>query len=344
MIERVTGTLVTVSSYHDILRSLTSMQTASKLVLYRVPSGPEFQKIIAEARRLSIEVCYDIDDPVFDLETVRANPNLDYLPRRIKKALLSDAALFKEAMQQCDLITVSTPGLKDLVERNFGNVRCRVVQNGVDTETLHVASVVRHRRNACLADGFRIVLASGSLAHGADTQVAAEGIRQFLDSHPQTEVNTIGHVAAGFALRNHKRVREFPQMAYAEYMRVLSEANAALVPLAPGTFNDCKSIVRLIDATAVGVPVIASPVGEYAEPGVSSSYLSARSPDDWCSALETLASDRVATTRVTQNARRHTYNERLLPVIWNRTDPLVQQFFVSKDIRSAPDMIQTASD
>jgi hypothetical protein len=246
MIERATGSLVTVSSYHDILRSLTSMQTASKLVLYRVPNGPEFQKIITEARRLSIEVCYDIDDPVFDLETVQANPNLGYLPKPIQKALLSDAVLFKEAMQQCDLITVSTPGLKDLVEHNFGNVRCHVVQNGVNAETIHVASVVRHRRSACLTDGFRIVLASGSLAHAADTEMATEGIRQFLDRHPQTEVSTIGHVAAGFALRNHKRLREFPQMAYAEYMRVLGAANAALVPLASGTFNDCKSIVCLM--------------------------------------------------------------------------------------------------
>jgi glycosyltransferase involved in cell wall biosynthesis len=335
MVERLTGSRLAISSHHDILRTLTSMQTASKLILYRVPNGREFEKIIAEARRLSIEVCYDIDDPVFDLETVQANPNLHYLPKHVQKALLSDAILFNEAMRQCDLITVSTTGLQNLVKRRFGNVRCYVVQNGVDTETIQAASIARNQKIPASTHEFRIILASGSLAHEADTEIAAEGLRLFLDRHPKAQVSTIGHVSKGSALRDNKQLKEFPQMGYSEYLRILGQADAAIVPLAPGAFNNCKSIVRLIDAAAVDVPVIASPVGEYAEPQLSSSYLSAKSPEDWCNALETIASDRAAATSVSREAYLRAYQARLLPVIWERLDPYVQTFFSAGTRRSS---------
>ena len=327
MAERLTGTRLTISSYRDVLRSLTSMQTASKLMLYRVPDGPEFKKIIAEARRLSIEVCYDIDDPVFDLDTVQENPNLHCLPRHIQRNLLHDAVLFKEAMRQCDLITVSTMGLRNLVKRSLGNVPCYVVKNGVDSETVQMGWVARNQKISDSVHEFSIALASGSLAHGADTEVAAEGVRLFLDRHPEAHVNTIGHVSKGSALRETKRLKEFRQTAYSEYLRILGQADAALVPLAPGAFNDCKSIVRLIDAAAVNVPVIASPVGEYAESQLSSSYLSAKSPEDWCDALETIASSRASAEKVSREAYQQAYEGRLLPAIWEQLDPYVKAFF-----------------
>lgn len=326
LVENVLSARLTISDYHDIRRCLTLMQTASKVILYRVPNGLEFGQIMTEARRLSLKVCYDIDDPMFDLEIVATNPNLVYLPKHTQKALFRDAVVFKEAMGECDLISVSTPGLQSLVRRTL-SIPCHVVRNGVDRETLHFGAVASKERAYSSAARFSILLASGSLAHAADTEAAVDGVRQFLERHPDTRLITIGHFDSGAQFRHHNCVKELPYMAYSEYMRVLGTVDCALVPLAPGPFNDCKSIVRLIDATEVRVPVIASPVGEYGEPPLSSSYISAKSSDDWCAALHSVASDHDRRIKVLQEARLNVHEKRLLPAIWKALDPEAREFF-----------------
>ena len=135
---------------------------------------------------------------------------------------------------------------------------------------------------------------------------------RFLTRRPDTEVVTIGHFDPGSPLGSLPRVKALPYLAYSEYMRVLGTASASLVPLVACDFNACKSVVRLIDATAAGVPVIASPVGEYADPNLESTYLPAQTPSDWCDALETLASSPSRAAALIAAARRDLLGARRL--------------------------------
>jgi glycosyltransferase involved in cell wall biosynthesis len=327
MLECIGGTKLTICHYDDINRWRSQLQVASQVILYRIPDQRKFQEIVIEARRLGLKVCYDIDDAVFDLETVKSNPNLAYLPRRIRKSLFRDAMVFSQAMPQCDIITVSTPGLQRLVKRRFHAIPCYVIPNGVDAETIHYGSVARQQASAIREKPFRILIPSGSLAHAADTEVAIDGVRRFLERYPKAQIITIGHFDPGNALYNNKGLKKLPFLPYSEYLRVLATADCVLVPLAESAFNDGKSIVRLIDATEVGVPVVASPAGEYSETGLSSAFYSARSPAEWCSALETIAASRREASGVLRAAREQVRAPRLLRSIWADLDPQVRVFF-----------------
>src|ERR1700751_2504958 len=64
MIECVSGTKMTISHYSDVYRWRTQLQTADKVILYRIPDEMRCQEIMIEARRLGLTVCYDIDNAV----------------------------------------------------------------------------------------------------------------------------------------------------------------------------------------------------------------------------------------------------------------------------------------
>jgi glycosyltransferase involved in cell wall biosynthesis len=292
---------------------------------------------------LQLPVCYDIDDAVFDLETVKSNPNLPYLSGQIRRALLQDATAFTEAMRQCPVITVSTPGLQRLVNRRFSDIPCYVMPNGIDAETIHYGAVARQMAAAAPTKHFRIVLSSGSLAHAADTEVATEGIRLFLERHPDAQLINIGHFDAGNPLQHHRALKEFPFLPYSEYLRVLATADCTLVPLATGVFNEGKSIARLIDATEVGVPVVASPVGEYAESTLSAAFVAARSAEEWCRALENVAASRRETSSALEAAKEYVRAPRLLRALWRSLDPQLHAFFGAHAAPSSLPIVENAT-
>jgi glycosyltransferase involved in cell wall biosynthesis len=327
MFESAAGIRIKISDYNDVYGWRTLLQAADKAILYRVSDGGRFREIIAEARRLGVTVCYDIDDPVFDLETVRSNPNLTYLSSQIQKALFRDAIVFSQAMYQCDIITVSTLGLQRLVKQRFRQIPCYVIPNGVDAETIHYGGVARQQASATRTKPFTMVIPSGSLAHGADTEVAVDGIRLFLERCPDSQIIAIGHFDPAHTFYNNKAFKRFSFLPYSEYLRVLAAADCLLVSLAESAFNHCKSIVRLIDATEVGVPVVATPLGEYSEPALMSAFFPARSASEWCSALETIATSPGETSRVLKAAQELVRGPRLLRSIWMGLDPQLKAFF-----------------
>jgi glycosyltransferase involved in cell wall biosynthesis len=327
MMECAAGTKMTISHYDDVYRWRTQLQTADKVILYRIPDIRRFQEIMIEARRLGLTVCYDMDDAVFDLETVKSNPNLTYLSPNIQKALFRDAVVFSDGMRQCDIITVSTPGLQRLVKQRFREIPCYIIPNGVDAETIHYGSVAKRQASVTRPKPFTILMASGSLAHAADTNVAIDGIQLFLERCPEAQIITIGHFDAGNTVLNTEVLKNFSVLPYSEYLRVVATADCVLVPLAESAFNHCKSIARLIDATEVGVPVVASPVGEYSEPVLVSAFFPARSASEWCNALETISASRREANLVLGAATEQVRAPRLLDSIWRDLDPQLHAFF-----------------
>jgi glycosyltransferase involved in cell wall biosynthesis len=95
-----------------------------------------------------------------------------------------------------------------------------------------------------------------------------------------------------------------PFTTYDDYLTALARADCAVMPLLDDVFNQCKSAVRVIDASAASVPSIVSPVGDLAqmiEPGVTGHV--ARTPDDWLAHLNSCAKDRTQTAKMGHAAR-----------------------------------------
>jgi glycosyltransferase involved in cell wall biosynthesis len=66
-----------------------------------------------------------------------------------------------------------------------------------------------------------------------------------------------------------ERIRQLPFVGYHGYFAGLAQADINLVPLLCDRFNECKSAIRFLEAAALGIPTIASRVGDFANLMVS---------------------------------------------------------------------------
>ncbi len=280
------------ASYLDEARVLSYLQVATTLICYRVPAGPEFDVYLAEARRLGVQVLYDIDDPIFDDGVYRENRNLDYIEPAEKEAILGSAPLYRSAMAQADGLVFSTAYLAELARQQF-DAPVFVWRNLVDATTL---SAMEHLPPTPPRDDGRVVLAycSGSRAHEEDFRVAAPALVALLSVHDNLVLRVIGYaqMPAEFERFSH-RIEERPFASYQQYMQALAGADLCIVPLVPDRFNACKSAIRYLEAALCEVPVVASSVGQFTQvidSGVNGVLVSGGA-GDWEAALAALVDD-----------------------------------------------------
>jgi hypothetical protein len=175
------GINCSISSYQDIHRVLNNMQLATQVLLYRVPDGDLAQGIISEAKRLGLAVGYDIDDPIFDLDVYRKNPNLEFIGASEKSALLNSTILYLNAMKQADFVIASTPGMAAIVRKHFQD---EVIHwpNVIDGETQSILDtldgipIITKNNNSEAKQSLTIGYMSGSRAHEQDFRIVAQSL------------------------------------------------------------------------------------------------------------------------------------------------------------------------
>lgn len=280
------------ASYLDEARVLSYLQMATVLILYRVPGGAELDVYMTEARRLGVQVLYDIDDPIFDTSVYSENRNLDYIDPSEKDAILASAPLYRDAMAQADALIFSTTYLADLARQQF-SAPCFVWRNLVDATTFsaveHLALPVDDPKAQCV-----IAYCSGSRAHEEDFRVAADALLELLTRRDEVVLRVIGFAEMPQSFdRFGDRVQQLPFSSYQQYMQALAGADICIVPLVADRFNACKSAIRYLEAALCEVPVVASAVGQFEElvdSGVNGVLVEGRA-DAWLAALGELLDD-----------------------------------------------------
>lgn len=300
------------SHWQDIPRCINLLQTATCLVLYRVQNNSLIEQYCAEAQRLGLPVGYDIDDPVFDKPTYSANENLNALDPAEKADLLSTCGFYAEAFQLADFVIVSTPGMAEVAKKHFSGP-IHLWRNAIDLETRQAALryVLFGRKQQ--GDKVRIGYASGSRAHNADFAVAEDSLIKVLAEHPQTELHIVGYHEPSKRLDVYSdRITQIPFQDYPTYIENVSQFDISLVPLLPDAFNDCKSAIRYLESSIVGVPAIATDIGDFSyliDSGVNG-FLAA-SDRDWHEMLSALVADPALREKTGTAARDYVTREML---------------------------------
>ncbi len=252
------------SHVEDQVRVYNLMQTATHLLFYRVAASPLIESYIAEARRLGLVLGYDIDDPIFDAATYRANRNLETLSEAEREQLLDSAELHLEVMRQCEHLFVSTRGMADRVKAQLG-VEPAIWPNAVDAETAQLGARFSDRPPAA-AEETVVAYMSGSRAHDRDFELLAPVLAELLEQQPTLVLMLVGYVQVPNSLAPYsERLRLIPFGNYHEYFAALSRAQVVVVPLLIDAFNECKSAIRFYEASLLGIPVVASRVGQFSE-------------------------------------------------------------------------------
>lgn len=156
------------------------------------------------------------------------------------------------AAQIADLVTVSTPAL---AQRYGAHGRVVVLPNYVPRSYLDLQQ--QHHK------GIWVGWSGSTVTHVGDLNVTKGGVATAIEDC-NAELHIIGQ-ADGIAdgLGTTKRFRTTGWVGLDKYPRALAQLDIAIAPLKNNTFNKSKSWLKPVEAAAVGVPTVMSPVDEY---------------------------------------------------------------------------------
>ncbi|MGB3278468.1 MAG: hypothetical protein WBA92_04670 [Pseudorhodobacter sp.] len=294
------------SHYQDVPRCISNLQDATHVMLYRLQSGPLTSMYAYEARRLRLPILYDLDDPLFSISAYGTYENMKALPSAMKAHFLSEAPRYLDAMMMADIVTVSTPGMRDHTKLYLPTpAYCR--RNFADRTTLETGVLAQTAAQAArdAETGFRVAFASGSQGHEVDFAEIQDDMIAFLDADKTRQLVVLGHFDKNLLpteLRH--QVEMHPFSTYDDYLHNLAMVDCAVMPLTDDAFNRCKSAVRVIDASAVSVPSLVGTVSDMAsivQDGQTGHVIA--KGGSWLDALEGLARDPKRTRAMGKTAR-----------------------------------------
>jgi len=293
-----------IAEYHDIPRVFNKIQLATFVIFYRIPDDELFRLYKKEVDRLLIRCAYDIDDPIFSAAVYAENRNLDSLSKVEKHQLLESSIEYRNAMEACDLISVSTPGMSQLVAGDFPEQSVLLWRNVLDGETLSiVAQVDQHK----VSDENTIVISymSGSRAHDADFASIEAALVRILDKHQHIQLLMGGYAPVSAALQPYQqRIKTVIFSGYNRYFDNMRQADINIVPLLQDCFNECKSAIRYLEAAVLGIPSVTSNTGDFKNliDSGKNGFLAA-DQDAWETALTDLIMDKALRLKIGKQAQ-----------------------------------------
>jgi glycosyltransferase involved in cell wall biosynthesis len=237
------------------------------------------------------KLVFEVDDNLWDIDYRSAKAHEFFNETGVVDNLNAN-------IRAADAVTVTTEALADLVRPHNPNIH--IVPNYLP------AWLLQHERPR--EDGKLTIGWGGSGTHAMDLAEVGPQLRRYLDRAPaHVELHVMGEPKPPPRRRGvirphtpwteqHKlpegKIRWTPwNQSVAEYWRAI-DYDVMLAPLRPHLFNRSKSNLRVLEAAFLGIPVIATDYGPYAEfveHGVTG--LLVRSDHDWGKHLRALVED-----------------------------------------------------
>lgn len=208
----------------------------------------QYTKIREIARNSKTPLVFEIDDYLF---------NLGALHLEAGRASYSDALFpMLEAIEQADLVTVSTEPIKKRLQAYNQNIR--VLPNFLDDTYWEVKEPKRVTdQNNVLSIGYM-----GGFTHAPDLDVVVSVLQQILDKYgDRIELRFFG-IKPPLPLRFLKQVKwiraqSYKYIEFSEWFQNQS-ADIFIAPLCNSEFNQYKSAIKYLEYSALGVPGIYS--------------------------------------------------------------------------------------
>ena len=262
------------------------------IVIQRV--NPYSTKILKQAKKHNIKVIYETDDDFLDINP--SNPSYTYISDNFDK--------IQKLVKNADQITVSTNELKNRLDKlNIENVE--VIKNYHVNSSLHMKPF-EFRGNEVIKIGY-----FGTITHQGDLELIHNVILRLKDIFSKKGIKVIFEMAGAAIVKdsdwiNVVKLPYYPMSAntFYEWLSKNSDWDIGVVPLLNTEFNKCKSELKYIEFSALGIPVVASDISVYSETiqnGVNG-YLSGNE-DEWVDKLSILIEDPIFRNGIVNNAR-----------------------------------------
>ena len=260
------------------------------IVIQRV--NPYSTPIVKKAKQHGIKVVYETDDDFLDIGP--ANPSFNYIQGNLVN--------IEKLVGAADKIVVSTSELKKRFDK-LGDVE--IIRNYYLDNVLPLKSF-SYSGNDYVKIGY-----FGTMTHNDDLELVHNVVLRLKDIFSkkgiEVELEVIGaSIDENIDWFSVKKLPYYP-MAMATFMKWIANNgnwDIGIIPLVNTEFNKCKSELKYIEFTALGVPVVASDVEVYRntiEEGVTG-FL-ANNEDEWVAKLSRLIDDPKLRNGILNNAR-----------------------------------------
>jgi len=254
---------------------------------------PLFTRIYEASRKLKKPLVYDLDDNLLILP--KTHPDRENYS--ISRGLLP----MLHAAFAADYLTVSSECLK----QNFSNVNPNIfiLPNLIDDKIWKFKSPTIEDHDSKLTIGYM-----GGDSHTSDLDYIAPVLTKIKEQHPNKVRYHIYGVKPPEALLAFNDTAWTPIKTYQyedfakEFQKI--SFDIFIAPLLDNEFNRCKSPIKFLEYTTLGVPVICSQVSPYSEVITDGENgLLANDPDQWDEKINLLVLDPELRYRLAVNAQ-----------------------------------------
>lgn len=265
-------------------------------IILQQQAGPAWRDEVRRQRDRGARVLYEIDDFIHKLSKAKDHDFADYFTPKY----LRDVEM---VMRECDGLIVSTERLARKYRRY--NPTVYVCVNGIDRARYALTRPKRENVGIGWA---------GATGHRPAFQKWAQALADVMATHPNTYFVSIGQrFADAYAeVYGQGRALSVPFCMIEQYPAALTLLDVALAPAGDTAWALCKSQLRHLEASALGIATIGDPrLYTDIEHGVTGLYASTGA--EAREAMEALVSDRTLRDEIGRNAREWVMENRAFP-------------------------------
>jgi len=272
------------------------------------------QKLLADVRKRNVAVIYSIDDNLLDLSHERY-PSPCCLS-------VEQKAVVRFLAREADGILVSTTYLKERLCHM--NKKILVVPNAIDEQLLGRRGASRSSTEDHSNRRTRKVIGyMGTCTHDNDVMMVLWPLREVLRRyHNEWELQIIGGIANRTIMQAFQGLPckvigvpgggEYPH--FMAWFATNVSWDVAIAPLEDNAVTRCKSDLKFLDYSALGIAGVYSRVPAYEQTvrHLETGWLTGNSTDAWVEGLEALIGDQDLRVHLAERAREYVYSYRTL--------------------------------
>ncbi len=297
------GWQVSVLSYrHPDLSEVASR--ADLLFLYRVPANVVVMQLLDRAVAAGTGRIGLVDDLIFRSE---ADCLPSFLTQPQQRALWREGAdRYANVLALCDEVLASSSELVAEIE-SLG-IESHLYRDALSGDELDLARTARELAGEnAKNEVFRVGYFSGTATHDADFSRAATGLARAMQEDPRITLAVLGPLALPSELaRFAARITRSPLIPWVELPVAIAAVDLNLAPLdTESRFSRAKGATKVMEASACGVPSIASPTSSNRAATSKGGGWLADTVEEWRDTILASVEQRPAMASAGQQAREH---------------------------------------
>lgn len=279
------------------------------LVLTRVKWTLPLDWLVSKAKAENVPVLFDVDDRVFDLNTIKALTNtlaVDFDNEAAYNFWFADIARIQQAAALAQGFITTNDYLGKVLQEKFGHPY-KLIENSLNKEQLDVSQSLSQQKKSAVDDGyFTIGYFSGTPSHINDFLQIYKELLSLLKKYPQIRLSVVGFMEFPDEMKpliEAGQITFTPLVDFIELQRLMASVDVNIVPLVENIFTNCKSELKFFEAAVVDTVTVATPIYSYAAAIRNGENGFLCRPGEWFDVLEALYLKKYDTAAICRQAR-----------------------------------------